>query len=90
MVTSYGLPWWLGFSIHFGGFWGGSNWYTVQRRFKRFAGPAQIALAWCLTQGAIPIPKASSKQHITDNAAAADIRLTLSQLHSLANLATQG
>ena len=40
------------------------------------ATPAQIALAWLLRHdNVVPIPKASSEQHVRDNAAAMNIRL---------------
>lgn len=38
--------------------------------------PSQVALAWLVARGTLPIPKALQKQHIADNVAAADLRLT--------------
>ena len=41
------------------------------------ATPAQIALAWVMAQdGVIAIPKASSQEHVRQNVAALDIKLT--------------
>jgi diketogulonate reductase-like aldo/keto reductase len=37
--------------------------------------PAQAALAWCLRQPVLAIPKASSLPHVEENAAAAKLRL---------------
>lgn len=47
------------------------------------AAPAQIALAWLLTQNALPIPKAVNKQHIDENVASIDIRLSEQDLELL-------
>jgi diketogulonate reductase-like aldo/keto reductase len=39
--------------------------------------PARVALAWLLSrEGVVPIPKASSAEHVRDNRAALDLRLT--------------
>ncbi len=47
----------------------------VARRHK--ATPAQVAIAWCLRRpGVICIPKASDAEHVRQNAAAADIKLS--------------
>lgn len=43
--------------------------------------PAQVALAWCLQQPVIAIPKTGSVKHAEENAAAADLAL---QEHNLA------
>jgi diketogulonate reductase-like aldo/keto reductase len=46
--------------------------------------PAQIALAWVLSQrGVIAIPKASNKKHVRENAESAKIRLTKQDLQDL-------
>jgi diketogulonate reductase-like aldo/keto reductase len=46
--------------------------------------PAQIALAWVLRQlGVIPIPKASSKIHVRENARSLDVELTKQDLADL-------
>jgi diketogulonate reductase-like aldo/keto reductase len=37
--------------------------------------PAQVALAWCLRQPVLAIPKASSIEHVEENAAAARLQL---------------
>jgi diketogulonate reductase-like aldo/keto reductase len=48
------------------------------------ATPAQIALAFLLQQeGVIVIPKASSEQHVRENAAAADVRLSADDFAAL-------
>lgn len=48
------------------------------------ATPAQVALAWLLRQdGVIPIPKASSPQHVRENRAALDLTLTAEDLADL-------
>lgn len=48
------------------------------------ATPAQIALAWLIAQGALPIPKAINKLHIDDNVKAVEIKLTEKELSLLA------
>jgi diketogulonate reductase-like aldo/keto reductase len=40
------------------------------------ATPAQVALAWLLARGALPIPKALGRDHIEQNAAVIDLRLS--------------
>lgn len=46
--------------------------------------PAQIALAWVMRQdGVIAIPKASSQEHVRQNVAALDIRLTSQDIADL-------
>lgn len=47
---------------------------------------AQVALAWLLAQGALPIPKAISKEHIDENVSAVDIRLSEEDLMRLDSL----
>ncbi|TPL75661.1 aldo/keto reductase [Mesorhizobium sp. B2-3-15] len=48
------------------------------------ATPAQIALAWVMHQdGVIAIPKASSQEHVRQNVAALDIKLTADDLADL-------
>jgi diketogulonate reductase-like aldo/keto reductase len=42
---------------------------------KQEATPAQAALAWCLRQPVVAIPKASSVKHVEENAAAGDLAL---------------
>lgn len=51
---------------------------------RHTATPAQVALAWLLRQdGVIPIPKASSAEHVRENRAALDLRLTEEDLADL-------
>ena len=39
--------------------------------------PAQVAIAWILLhEGVIAIPQTGARQHVLDNRAAADLRLT--------------
>jgi len=47
------------------------------------ATPAQVALAWLLTQGAIVIPKATDTAHADENLAALDLKLTAADLATL-------
>lgn len=47
------------------------------------AKPSQIALAWLLQQETVAIPKAASHEHIQDNRAALDIKLTERDLEDL-------
>jgi 2,5-diketo-D-gluconate reductase B len=51
------------------------------------ATPAQIALAWLMAQGALPIPKAITEAHIDENLRSVDVRLTEDDLGALSNLA---
>ena len=51
---------------------------------RRRASAAQVALAWLLRQdGMIVIPKATRQEHVRDNRAAADLRLTDDDLAAL-------
>ena len=48
------------------------------------ATPAQVALAWLLRQdGMIVIPKASKQEHVRENRAALDVKLTAEDLAAL-------
>jgi diketogulonate reductase-like aldo/keto reductase len=47
---------------------------------KHGVSPAQVALAWCLRQPVLAIPKAGSIQHVEENAAAADLKLDAQDL----------
>jgi diketogulonate reductase-like aldo/keto reductase len=47
---------------------------------KHGVSPAQAALAWCLRQPVVAIPKASSVKHAEENAAAADLALDAEDL----------
>lgn len=55
------------------------------------ATPAQIALAWLLVQKAfiVPIPGTTKRHRLEENAAAADIELTASNLHEIAQALEQ-
>jgi diketogulonate reductase-like aldo/keto reductase len=50
---------------------------------KHKATPVQVALAWLLHQQVVVIPKASSPEHVRENAAAATIQLTTEDLVEL-------
>jgi diketogulonate reductase-like aldo/keto reductase len=51
---------------------------------RRNASPAQVALAWVLRQeGVIAIPKAANADHVRQNRAALDVRLTEEDLRDL-------
>ncbi|MGW3495803.1 aldo/keto reductase [Streptomyces sp. NPDC001020] len=65
----------------------------VARRHGEGVTPAQVALAWVLTQGrhVVPIPGAKRERWVTENAGAAGLRLTTQDLTELAELpAVQG
>ncbi|ANS73355.1 hypothetical protein AWM70_01130 [Paenibacillus yonginensis] len=60
--------------------------HPVIRRIaeERSVTPAQIALAWVIREdGIVAIPKAVQPQHVKDNAAAANIRLTAQELDDI-------
>lgn len=59
---------------------------------KRGCTPAQLALAWLLHRGdnVIPIPGTSSVQRLAENAAAADIQLTMDEVRQLAEVVPAG
>lgn len=50
------------------------------------ATPAQVALAWLIQTGALPIPKAINKAHIDENLAAVNLKLTADEVTRLAVL----
>lgn len=50
---------------------------------KHKSTPAQIALAWCLAKGTLPIPKATNPKHIDENLAALDIKLSDEEIAKL-------
>jgi diketogulonate reductase-like aldo/keto reductase len=54
---------------------------TVARRHQ--VSPAQAALAWCLRQPLVAIPKASSVKHVEENAAAGDLTLDADDLSEI-------
>lgn len=50
------------------------------------ATPVQIALAWLIAQGALPIPKAVNMSHIEENVSSVNIRLSENDIQTLNNL----
>lgn len=50
---------------------------------KHGASPAQVALSWCLRQPVIAIPKASSINHVAENAMAMDLQLDSEDLAAI-------
>lgn len=60
---------------------------AVQRIAKSHnASPAQVALAWLIAKGTLPIPKATQKAHIDENVAAAELQLSAEDVAELDNL----
>jgi 2,5-diketo-D-gluconate reductase B len=60
---------------------------TIQHIAQRHgATPAQVALAWLLAKGALPIPKATQRAHIDENLQAVSLGLTSEDLELLDNL----
>lgn len=60
---------------------------TIQEIAKNHnATPAQVALAWLIAQGALPIPKAINLSHIDENVMAANIHLSESEMLTLNNV----
>ncbi|HEU4914307.1 MAG TPA: aldo/keto reductase [Candidatus Saccharimonadales bacterium] len=47
------------------------------------AAPAQVALAWLLQVGALPIPKATNKAHIDENLKSTELKLTDEEIAKL-------
>ncbi|HEY1644902.1 MAG TPA: aldo/keto reductase [Candidatus Saccharimonadales bacterium] len=45
--------------------------------------PAQIALAWLLAKGALPIPKATQKAHIDENLGSLQLKLDSADMSAL-------
>jgi aryl-alcohol dehydrogenase-like predicted oxidoreductase len=65
----------------------------VARRHGEHVTPAQVALAWTLAQGrhVVPVPGTKQERWVTENVAAATLRLTPQDLTELAGLpAAQG
>jgi diketogulonate reductase-like aldo/keto reductase len=57
---------------------------TVQRiAAAHQATPAQVALAWLVVRGALPIPKAVTKAHIDENLGALELKLSAAELAEL-------
>ncbi|HEV2720876.1 MAG TPA: aldo/keto reductase [Thermoanaerobaculia bacterium] len=54
--------------------------------------PAQLAIAWVMTQGQdiVPIPGSKSRKHLEENVAALDIELTKSELRRIDEAAPKG
>jgi diketogulonate reductase-like aldo/keto reductase len=50
---------------------------------KHQVSPAQVALAWCLRQPVVAIPKAGSVKHVEENAAATDLQLDAEDLAAI-------
>ena len=60
---------------------------TIQEIAKNHnATPAQVALAWLIAQGALPIPKAINLSHIDENVMAANIHLSENEMLTLNNV----
>lgn len=50
------------------------------------ATPAQVLLRWDIQRGVVPLPKSSRREHLRENIAALDLRLTDDQMHALDQL----
>ena len=60
---------------------------TIQQIAQQHnATPAQVALAWLISNGALPIPKAVQKSHIDENLGALELRLSREDLQLLNDL----
>lgn len=60
---------------------------TIQDIAKNHgATPAQIAIAWLIAQGALPIPKAINLNHIDENVMAANVQLSENEILTLNNI----
>lgn len=51
--------------------------------------PAQVALAWEILHGAIPIPKATSENHIKENFVAINLKLTTEEIQMIDRIKTE-
>jgi len=49
--------------------------------------PAQLALAWAMAQGAVPVAGTTRREHVEENAAAADVPLSAADLEVLEGIA---
>jgi aryl-alcohol dehydrogenase-like predicted oxidoreductase len=60
----------------------------VARRHGTDVTPAQVALAWVLAQGphVVPVPGTKQERWVTENTAAAALRLSLDDLKEIARL----
>jgi aryl-alcohol dehydrogenase-like predicted oxidoreductase len=65
---------------------------AVQRRIAEAQGrtPGQVALAWCIAKGAVPIPGAKHRKQAEENAGALGWALTTDQLAELDAVALRG
>ncbi len=60
---------------------------TIQNIAKQHnATPAQVAIAWLLSKGTLPIPKAVQKNHIDENLRASSLTLSPADIEQLDNL----
>jgi aryl-alcohol dehydrogenase-like predicted oxidoreductase len=60
---------------------------AIQRIAKaRGNSAAQLAVAWTLAKGGVPIPGASRRRHLEENVAAADVKLSSTEIASLDSL----
>jgi 2,5-diketo-D-gluconate reductase B len=50
------------------------------------ATPSQVALAWIMDHGAIPIPKATSAKHIKENFESQNLKLTRSDIETIKSI----
>lgn len=50
------------------------------------ATPYQVALAWCLAKGTLPVPKSTDKSHVDQNLGTLDIKLTDQEMVQLDRL----
>jgi aryl-alcohol dehydrogenase-like predicted oxidoreductase len=59
---------------------------------EKGATPSQLALAWVLARGqdVVPIPGTTKRKHLEENAAAAEIRLSLADLARIEEVAPRG
>lgn len=56
---------------------------------KHGATPAQVVLAWEMAHGAVPIPKATSKQRIEENLGALDVHLDVEDIARIDGINTE-
>ena len=76
----------------------GENFYKnlkLVERIKELAGekkvtPSQLALAWVLSRGVVPIPGTKRRQYLEENAGAAQIQLTKEDLRRIEDAAPRG
>ena len=76
----------------------GENFYKnlkLVERIRELAGekkvtPSQLALAWVLSRGVVPIPGTKRRQYLEENAGAAQIQLTKEDLRRIEDAAPRG